>query len=160
MALLEVSDLWVSYGMIAALRSVSFKLEEGQVVTLIGANGAGKSTTLKAISGLLKPVGGSIRFEDRDITGAKPVALALDVELDLSAEHRRDLLLRMLMLWEDRSRLVNVANERLLGGLDHLTGNARIDILGSDLGPVQSRYLMSHLCPYVSTAVGAGRWAR
>lgn len=76
MALLEVSDLWVSYGMIAALRGVSFKLEEGQVVTLIGANGAGKSTTLNALSGLLRPSTGSIRFEGSELIGQRPDRIA------------------------------------------------------------------------------------
>ncbi|MBC6954621.1 MAG: ABC transporter ATP-binding protein [Chloroflexi bacterium] len=76
MALLEVSDLWVSYGMIAALRSVSFKLEEGQVVTLIGANGAGKSTTLNTLSGLLRASAGSIRFNGVEMIGRRPDRIA------------------------------------------------------------------------------------
>jgi branched-chain amino acid transport system ATP-binding protein len=67
--LLEVQDLHTSYGAIRALRGVSFDIHEGQVVSLIGANGAGKSTTLNSISGLLKPRNGSIRFLGRDITG-------------------------------------------------------------------------------------------
>lgn len=76
MALLEVFDLWVSYGMIAALRGISFKLEEGQVVTLIGANGAGKSTTLNALSGLLRPSSGSIRFRGMELVGMRPDRIA------------------------------------------------------------------------------------
>lgn len=67
--LLEVENLHTSYGAIRALRGISFKIEEGQVVSLIGANGAGKSTTLNTISGLLKPRSGRIRFMGRDITG-------------------------------------------------------------------------------------------
>ncbi|NWG15148.1 MAG: ABC transporter ATP-binding protein [Chloroflexi bacterium] len=69
MALLEVRDLHVSYGAIKALRGVSFKVEPGQVVSLIGANGAGKSTTLNAISGLLHVTRGQITFNGQDITG-------------------------------------------------------------------------------------------
>ncbi len=69
MALLDVRDLHVSYGAIKALRGVSFKVEPGQVISLVGANGAGKSTTLNAISGLLKPVRGQIVFNQTDITG-------------------------------------------------------------------------------------------
>ncbi|GIL12495.1 MAG: ABC transporter ATP-binding protein [Chloroflexota bacterium] len=69
MSLLDVRDLHVSYGAIKALRGVSFKVEPGQVVSLVGANGAGKSTTLNAISGLLKPVRGRIVFNQTDITG-------------------------------------------------------------------------------------------
>ncbi len=69
MSLLEVHDLHVSYGAIKALRGVSFQVDQGQVVTLIGANGAGKSTTLNAISGLLCPVGGRVIFDGKNITG-------------------------------------------------------------------------------------------
>ena len=66
---LEIQDLHVSYGAIQALRGVSFHLDEGQVVSLIGANGAGKSTTLNAISGLLKPTAGHIRYRGQEISG-------------------------------------------------------------------------------------------
>jgi branched-chain amino acid transport system ATP-binding protein len=69
MALLEIHDLQASYGAIRALRGLSFTVEQGQVVSLIGANGAGKSTTLNTISGLLKPSGGKVIFDGRDITG-------------------------------------------------------------------------------------------
>lgn len=72
MALLEVDNIHTSYGAIRALRGVSFQVQEGQVVSLIGANGAGKSTTLNTISGLLKPRSGSIRFLGQDITGWSP----------------------------------------------------------------------------------------
>jgi branched-chain amino acid transport system ATP-binding protein len=66
--MLGVSDLHVFYGAIHALQGVSFHLNEGEIVTLIGANGAGKSTTLKTISGLLRPRQGSIVFKGRDLT--------------------------------------------------------------------------------------------
>ena len=66
--LLEVEDLHVYYGAIHALQGISFKVNEGEIVTLIGANGAGKSTTLRTISGLLRPRHGDIRFKDKDIT--------------------------------------------------------------------------------------------
>jgi branched-chain amino acid transport system ATP-binding protein len=69
MALLEVHNLQTRYGAIQALRGISFKLEEGQVVSLIGANGAGKSTTLNTLSGILKPSGGKILFNGQNITG-------------------------------------------------------------------------------------------
>ena len=68
MSLLKVTDLVVSYGGIEALKGISFDVEQGQVVTLIGANGAGKSTTLRTISGLVKGREGRIYFEGRDIT--------------------------------------------------------------------------------------------
>ena len=66
---LEIRDLHVSYGGIRALKGVSLTVEEGQIVTLIGANGAGKSTTLRAISGLQKPQSGSIRYGGEELTG-------------------------------------------------------------------------------------------
>jgi branched-chain amino acid transport system ATP-binding protein len=69
MALLEVHDLHAGYGAIAALRGLSFQVEQGQVVSLIGANGAGKSTTLNTISGLLKPTRGRITFDGQAIHG-------------------------------------------------------------------------------------------
>jgi branched-chain amino acid transport system ATP-binding protein len=68
MAMLEVKDLHVFYGAIHALQGVSFGVNEGEIVTLIGANGAGKSTTLKTISGLLRPRQGSISFKGTDLT--------------------------------------------------------------------------------------------
>jgi len=66
--LLDVRDLNVYYGAIHALQGISFTVSEGEIVTLIGANGAGKSTTLCTISGLLRPRRGSIRFQGQDIT--------------------------------------------------------------------------------------------
>jgi branched-chain amino acid transport system ATP-binding protein len=66
--LLNVQDLNVYYGAIHALQGVSFTLNEGEIVTLIGANGAGKSTTLRTISGLLRPRRGTIQFKGQDIT--------------------------------------------------------------------------------------------
>jgi ABC-type branched-chain amino acid transport systems, ATPase component len=68
MALLEVEDLHVSYGAIRALHGISFHVEKGEIVTLIGANGAGKSTTLRAISGLLLADQGKIVYDGVDIT--------------------------------------------------------------------------------------------
>ncbi|MDX3230931.1 ABC transporter ATP-binding protein [Streptomyces sp. ME19-01-6] len=79
-ALLEVEDLRVAYGKIEAVKGISFAVEAGQVVTLIGTNGAGKTTTLRTLSGLLQPLGGSIRFEGKPLTGIpahKIVALGL-----------------------------------------------------------------------------------
>jgi branched-chain amino acid transport system ATP-binding protein len=72
MPLLEIRDLIVRYGEIEALRGVSVSVDEGQVVTLLGANGAGKSTTLRAISGLSKPHAGDILFDGKSIAGLRP----------------------------------------------------------------------------------------
>ncbi|WP_370283015.1 ABC transporter ATP-binding protein [Pigmentiphaga sp. H8] len=70
--MLELDNLHVGYGKTAALHGVSLRVQPGETVALIGANGAGKSTTLRAISGLLKPTRGSIRFNGRDIGGVAP----------------------------------------------------------------------------------------
>ncbi len=72
MALLTVNDIHVYYGSIHAVKGVSFKVNEGEVVTLIGANGAGKSTVLNTISGLLTPKSGSITFDGQDLHGVAP----------------------------------------------------------------------------------------
>lgn len=69
MSLLEVKDLVVSYGGIEALNGISFSVDEGQIVTLIGANGAGKSTTLRAITGIVPVKSGTILYNGEDITG-------------------------------------------------------------------------------------------
>ncbi len=72
MANLKVQNLHIKYGNIVALKGISFEVNEGEIVSLIGANGAGKSTTLRAISGLLKPVSGEIIFDGKPIQGMKP----------------------------------------------------------------------------------------
>jgi branched-chain amino acid transport system ATP-binding protein len=69
---LEVKDIRVKYGNIEALKGVSFTVGKGEIISLIGANGAGKSTTLRAVSGLLKPVSGDILFEGKSVRGIKP----------------------------------------------------------------------------------------
>ena len=68
MAMLEVKDLEVYYGMIQAIRGISFEVNEGEIVSLIGANGAGKTTILHTITGLLSPKKGSVLFEGKEIT--------------------------------------------------------------------------------------------
>ncbi|MGI8714257.1 MAG: ABC transporter ATP-binding protein [Solirubrobacteraceae bacterium] len=107
MALLEVDDIHTHYGSIEALKGISLTVEEGEVVTLIGSNGAGKSTTLRSISGLTPASSGRIRFAGRDITRVPAHdipghGIALSPEgrhcfprmsvrenLDLGAHHRR-----------------------------------------------------------------------
>jgi branched-chain amino acid transport system ATP-binding protein len=70
--LLDVQDLRVSYGAIQAVQGISFSVDEKEIVTLIGANGAGKSTTLKTISGLLRPKGGQILYNGKDLATVAP----------------------------------------------------------------------------------------
>ncbi len=70
--MLRIDELCVSYGGIEAVKGISFQVNEGQIVTLIGANGAGKSTTLRAISGLVKVKSGRIHFQAEDVTGQAP----------------------------------------------------------------------------------------
>ena len=72
MSILHVEDLNVYYGSIHAVKGISFDVEEGEIVTLIGANGAGKSTTLRTIAGLVKPAKGRIHLQGEDITGLSP----------------------------------------------------------------------------------------
>lgn len=71
-AMLEFRDVHVQYGAIHALKGISFQVETGRIVTLVGANGAGKSTTLRTISGLLTPSKGEILFEGHSISGKRP----------------------------------------------------------------------------------------
>jgi branched-chain amino acid transport system ATP-binding protein len=73
--ILEIDDVHVYYGAIHALKGVSLRVGAGEIVTLIGANGAGKSTTLRAINGLNRPRHGAIRFQGQDITGAASHAI-------------------------------------------------------------------------------------
>ena len=72
MAMLKVEDIHVYYGSIHAVKGVSFEVNEGEIVTLIGANGAGKSTVLNTVSGLLHPRGGSVEFMDQNLKGVPP----------------------------------------------------------------------------------------
>jgi len=88
MALLELEGIDAFYGRIQALRSVSIRVEKGEVVALIGSNGAGKTTTLRTISGLMHPRSGSIRFEDREITQTGPSKI-VELGISQSPEGRR-----------------------------------------------------------------------
>jgi branched-chain amino acid transport system ATP-binding protein len=87
-ALLEVDDIHTYYGSIEALKGISLSVEEGEIVTLIGSNGAGKSTTLRSISGLTPPRQGIIRFEGRDI-GETPPQEIVKLGISQSPEGRR-----------------------------------------------------------------------
>ena len=73
--MLKVNNLAVNFGGIKAVKGISFKVEKGEIVSLIGANGAGKSTTLRAISGLVRVSGGEILFQDENITNLEPSAI-------------------------------------------------------------------------------------
>ena len=107
-ALLQVRDLAVAYGHIEAVKGVTFDLEDGEITALVGANGAGKSTTLLALSGLLRPRAGQVLFEGEDLTRLAPheivrrgvvqvaegrailTTLSVRENLDLGAYTRRD----------------------------------------------------------------------
>ncbi len=88
MSLLKIEDLHVYYGSIHAIKGISFEVNEGEIVTLIGANGAGKSTTLNTIAGLLKPRSGSIQFEGKNIL-ATPASKVVSLGMALCPEGRR-----------------------------------------------------------------------
>lgn len=88
MPLLEVKDLHVSYGAIKAVRGIDFYVDEGEIVTIIGANGAGKSTTINTITGLVKAASGSIVFNGEDITSA-PAYVRIQKGMAISPEGRQ-----------------------------------------------------------------------
>ena len=88
MSLLKVDDIHVYYGAIHAIKGVSFEVNEGEIVTLIGANGAGKSTTLNTVAGLLKPRSGLITFDGKSLN-AVPAAKTVSLGMALCPEGRR-----------------------------------------------------------------------
>src|SRR3954470_10971110 len=139
MSLLVVEDLCVCYGSIEALRGISLRVEPGEVVTLIGANGAGKSTTLRTISGLLQPQRGTIQFAGETIHGWQPhrivkcglvqvpegreifANLTVDENLQLAAYLRKD----RDAIRNDRERALNLfprIRERLRQSAGTLSG--------------------------------------
>ena len=77
MAMLEVENIHSYYGNIHALKGISLTVEKGEIVTLIGANGAGKSTTLRSITGIMKPREGQVRLEGEDLANYKPHQIVL-----------------------------------------------------------------------------------
>ena len=86
--MLKIDDLHVSYGGIRALRGISLEVPDGKIVTLIGANGAGKSTTLRTISGLVKADSGSVTYDGQELLG-KPINKVLEAGIAQSPEGRR-----------------------------------------------------------------------
>ena len=88
MSMLKVENLNVYYGSINAIKGISFEVNQGEIVTMIGANGAGKSTTMNTVAGLLKPRRGSIVFEDKDIPHM-PASKVVSLGLALCPEGRR-----------------------------------------------------------------------
>ncbi len=86
--MLQVKDINVYYGAIHAIKGISLEVSDGEIVALIGSNGAGKSTTLRTISGLMKPKSGSIIYDDKDITG-KPAHKIVSMGLCQVPEGRR-----------------------------------------------------------------------
>ena len=88
MSLLKVEQLHVYYGSIHAIKGVSFEVNEGEIVTLIGANGAGKSTTLNTVAGLLKPRSGSVTLHDKSLVGV-PADKIVSMGIAMCPEGRR-----------------------------------------------------------------------
>ena len=88
MSLLKVEDIHVYYGAIHAIKGVSFEVNEGEIVTLIGANGAGKSTTLNTVAGLLRPRSGSITFDGKNLASI-PANKTVSLGMALCPEGRR-----------------------------------------------------------------------
>lgn len=86
--LLEVKDLHVSYGEIKAIRGINFNINQGEIVTIIGSNGAGKSTTLNSLAGLIKPASGTVLFNGEDVTKLESYEL-VKKGISLSPEGRQ-----------------------------------------------------------------------
>lgn len=108
--MLAVENLSIQYGGIAAVRNISFTVEEGKIVALIGNNGAGKSSTLKAVSGLIQPNTGSIQFQGKKITGMKPHDIARNIGIIHIPEGRHvfaQLTVRENLLMSSCSRTVS-----------------------------------------------------
>ena len=139
MPLLSIENVSVHYGVLEALHGVSIHVEAGEIVTLIGCNGAGKSTTLRAVSGLRKLSGGKVSFDGKDISGWKPHQilrlglaqvpegrgifpnLTVDENLDLGAFVRRD----SAEVLKDRERVFELfprLKERLVQRAGTLSG--------------------------------------
>jgi branched-chain amino acid transport system ATP-binding protein len=132
--MLEIADLKVSYGAIQALRGIDLTLNEGEIVALIGGNGAGKSTTLQTISGLLKPVSGSIRFLGDEIIGVAPQeivargiihvpegrrifsSLTVEENLEMGAYFQRDKIAKQRTLEEAYVRFPRLKERRKQAG--------------------------------------------
>ncbi len=135
-ALLEVRDLQVDYGPVRAVQGIGFKVRQGEIRTLVGANGAGKSTTLLALSGLVHPRAGSIRFEGEELTRLKThqivdrglvqvaegrailTTLSVRENLELGAYRRRD----RTAIARDFDRVLHLF-PRLAERIDGLAGN-------------------------------------
>ena len=95
--MLRIDNLRVNYGGIEAVKDISFTVPEGKIVTLIGANGAGKSTTLRAIAGLVKPATGRIRLQAEDLT----VKLYPGGRHEMMNEINRDEVFEDVLTWLD-----------------------------------------------------------
>jgi len=96
--MLEIKNLTVNYGAICALRGISLEVKQGEIVTLIGANGAGKTTALRAVSGLLKPAGGDILYQGQSIAGWPAHRI---VQLGLSHVPEGRMVFANLTVWEN-----------------------------------------------------------
>ena len=109
--MLKIENLCVSYGGIKALRGISLEVPDGKIVTLIGANGAGKSTTLRTISGLVKADSGSITYDGQELLG-KPINKILEAGIAPSPEGRR----REERTWQRAGPLAGGEQQMRAGG--------------------------------------------
>jgi len=130
-ALLEIGNLTAGYGAVGVLRDIAMTVPEGSIVALVGSNGAGKSTLLRTISGLIKPLSGSIRFAGSDIAGARPDRI-VDAGLLHVAEGRR--------LFRAQSVADNLELGLYGSGLDRAEARRRHD-LAFELFPILTERL-------------------
>jgi branched-chain amino acid transport system ATP-binding protein len=143
--LLEVDNLHVAYGAIRALQGIAFTIDEGEIVTLIGANGAGKSTALRTISGLLRPQEGDIRFRDQSLTKV-PAERIVRLGISQVPEGRRIFStltvrenLEMGAYTRNDKRAIAEAMERVFGSFPRL--KERLNQIGSTLSGGEQQML-------------------
>ena len=119
MPLLEVSGLAAGYGAIAAIKGISLVVEDGEIVTLIGSNGAGKSTTLRAVSGIIRPRAGQVTFRDKSIDRLPPHKI---VQLGMSHVPEGRGIFHRMTVHENLLLGAYQRNDDLAGDLDRVYG--------------------------------------
>lgn len=144
--ILQVNDLHVYYGSIHAVKGVSFEVNEGEVVTLIGANGAGKSTVLNTVSGLLHPKHGSVVFEGKDLKGV-PAHKIVEHGLAQVPEGRHVFL---QMTVEDNLEMgaYTQPNSTIEAGIADATSASRASKSAASRSPVRSPAVSSRCSPW------------
>ena len=143
--MLELADLTVSYGQRRALEGVSLTVGDGEIVTLLGANGSGKSTTLRAISGLVRPAAGRIRWDGRDVH-RWPADAIVAAGIGHVPEGR-DVFPEFTVLENLQAGAHTVARHEIPAGSRPPTGCSRSWAIGGSSGPARCRAANSRCWP-------------